>query len=227
MGVELSIIMPCYNEEATLPISIPPLLELLDKEKVSYEVILVNNGSYDSTPTVIDSFTTVRRVDVLNNEGYGKGVIAGVKAAKGECVAYMGADGQITPRDFMSVWEIAKKIERHTIVKGLRIVRTEGFSRSFPSWVFNILFAQVFGQISYDVNGTPKCLHREDFISLNIESKNSFIDPELLIKAKLCNYRVIEVPLTFYPRSNGTSTVKVFSKSIEFIKEMIRWRLRL
>lgn len=227
-NVELSFVMPCYNEEAVLPISIPPLLKLFNGLNLSYEVILVNNGSWDSTPKVIDSFIDegyrVRRVNVPVNQGYGWGIICGAKEARGEYIGYMGADGQIKPDDVIRIWQEMKRVKRGTIVKGQRINRADGISRRLLSWAFNTLFFIFFGTITKDVNGTPKFFFKDDFQILQPTWKDSFIDPELLIKAKALKFDIKEVPITFHRRDGGASTVRVFSKSIEFLKDMIEFR---
>ena len=93
--------MPCYNEEASLSDSIPPLAGILDRQGISCEIVLVNNGSTDGTAAVIDGFIEkglpVERVDVHPNEGYGAGILAGLNAARGRYLGFMCADGQVAP----------------------------------------------------------------------------------------------------------------------------------
>jgi hypothetical protein len=84
----------------------------------------------------------------------------------------------------------------------------------------------VYGVITPDVNGTPKFFHREDLQLLKPTSKDSFIDPELMIKAKALKFSIIEVPATFHQRQCGSSTVKVLPVSFEFLKNMILFRFR-
>ena len=86
---QLSIVIPCYNEEQDLPLSMPPLFAALRRLGLRHEIVLVNNGSKDRTPELIDGFAAtepVRRVDVPVNQGYGLGVITGLRAARGELV---------------------------------------------------------------------------------------------------------------------------------------------
>lgn len=226
--IELSIVIPCFNEEEVLPISIPPLIKSCQESIQRFEIILVNNGSHDSTPEVIDSFITqghpVQRVDVAVNEGFGWGIICGIKVAKGKYIGYLGADGQITPKDVIKTWQAIRDTQRGIIAKGQRINRADGILRKSFSGVFNLLFYFLYGSISKDVNGTPKFFHRNDMQILNPVSKDSFIDPELLIKAKALKYNIIEVPVIFQPREGGTSSVRIFSKSFEFLKDMIQFR---
>ena len=226
--IELSIVIPCYNEEEVLPISIPPLLDLFRELNIRQEVILVNNGSWDSTPQVIDSFISqgypVQRVDVKVNQGYGWGIICGLKEARGRCIGHMCCDGQVQAEDVLRIYRAIQGTERGTVVKARRINRADGWLRRSVSSVYTLLFSLLFGLITPDINGVPKIFHREDLRLLKPTSKDSFIDPELMIKAKALKFSIIEVPVTFHRRQGGASTVRVLSKSFEFLKDMIQFR---
>lgn len=227
-GIELSIVMPCYNEEKVLPLSIPPLLDLCNELNLRYEVILVNNGSWDSTPQVIDSFISqgypIRRVDVAVNQGAGWGIICGLKEAKGKYVAYMCADGQISAEDVIRAYWAIRKTKRGVIAKVWRINRADGCLRRSLSWIFNLLFRILYGRTTQDVNGTPKIFHREDLQVLEPGYKDSFIDSELMIKAKALHFKIIEVPAIFHKRLAGDSTVRVLQESFEFLRNLILFR---
>ena len=226
--VELSIVIPCYNEEEVLPVSIPPLLELLKGLNLQYEVILVNNGSWDSTSKVIDSFIhkgfPVKRVDVPVNQGYGWGIICGLKEARGKYIGYMCCDGQISPADVVHTFQAIQNTRKGTMSKIKRIRRADGWVRDFSSRSFNLLFRIMFGVITPDVNGVPKFFHREDLHALEPFSKDMAIDPELMIKAKTLGFNIAEVPADFYKRQGGSSAVSVLHYGFEFIKIMIKFR---
>ncbi len=227
-GIEMSVVIPCYNEEETLPVSIPPLLDLCRELNLRYEVILVNNGSWDSTPKVIDLFIAqgypVKRVDVPVNQGYGWGIICGLKEAKGKYIGYMCCDGQTSPDDVLRTFRAIQGTQRGVMTKVNRSIRNDGWIRGLSSKAFNLLFRIMFGAITSDINGVPKIFHREDLQLLNPTSKDSFIDPELMIKAKALGFKIVEVPVTSYPRQGGASTVRVLSKSLEFLKNMLLFR---
>jgi len=226
--IELSIVIACYNEEEALPISMPPLLDLCRELNLRYEVILVNNGSWDSTPKVIDSFISqgypVRRVDVPVNQGPGWGVICGLKEARGNYIGFMAADGQIQPEDVLRTYKAIQGTERGVMAKAQRINRLDGWRRRFFSKGYNLLFLLLFGVITPDVNGVPKIFHREDLQVLKPTSKDAFTDAELMIKAKSLGFNIVEVPVTSYQRQGGISAVRVIPVSLGFLKNMIQFR---
>lgn len=226
--IELAIVIPCYNEEQALPFSIPPLLDLCRELKLRYEVILVNNGSRDSTPQVIDSFISqgypVQRVDVPVNKGYGWGIICGLKKARGNYIGYMAADGQVQAGDVLRIYQAVQGTQRGVMAKAQRINRADGWLRRLVSRVFNLLFWILFGAITKDVNGTPKFFHKEDLQVLKPTGAGCFIEAELMIKANILGFNIVEVPVTFQQRRGGISTVRVIPVSLEFLKNMMQFR---
>ena len=225
---ELSIVIPCYNEEAVLKISITPLLELLKESHIEHEIILVNNGSKDKTADIIDSFTTggypVRRVDVPVNIGYGWGIICGLKVVRGKYTGYMSADGQVRPEDVLRIFRVMQNSSIGTVLTAVRINRADGWQRVLVSKFYNLLLHLLFGNIGKDANGTPRFFYKENLDLLKPVSKCSFIDPEILIKAKYLKYKIVQIPVTFYDRQGGSSSVRVISKSLEFLKDMFAFR---
>jgi glycosyltransferase involved in cell wall biosynthesis len=228
-ALELSLVIPCYNEAQTLPRTIPPLVKELVEHGVKCELILVRNGSKDDTGKVIDGFIAaglpVRRVDVEVNEGYGWGVINGMRQARGAFVGYMGCDGQIAPEDVYRTWRAINRAEERTFAKVRRVSRNDGAIRWFVSRAYNLLFLVLFKAITTDVNGVPKFIHREELEKIAPTSKDWFIDAEFVIKARRDLLTFVEVPVDFMVRAGGESNVR-FGTVFEFIKNMLRakWR---
>lgn len=222
-----SIIMPCYNEEETLPLTIPALLSVLDHAKLSYEIILVENGSHDSTSQVIDKFVEkhpVRKVIVKVNQGYGFGILTGLQAAKGEFIGYMCPDGQIRPEDVRGILLTTKEKGRGTVTKIRRVERSDGLKRLLVSKLYNAFFFLLFGMVTSDVNGTPKMFHRDDFKRIDPGSKDWFIDAEIMIRTKHIGLQVEEIPVLFHKREKGKSNVR-FSTALEFVRNLLGYRL--
>ncbi|MBS3158448.1 glycosyltransferase, partial [Candidatus Woesearchaeota archaeon] len=211
--IELSIIIPCYNEEASLPKTISSLINILNKQAFTYELILVNNGSKDKTGSIIDFYKhkgwPIIRVDVKVNQGYGNGIIQGSKYVKGRFLAFMCADAEVPLEDVVKIYDILRKNNRKTIVKVYRYFRDEPIRKIF-SRGYNLLINILFGRISWDINAAPKILYSEDYFSLNPVVKDSFFDAELLIKAKRNGFKIIEYNTKSIKREYGKSSVKLF-----------------
>jgi len=222
-----SMVMPCYNEQETLPRTIPPLLDAFERSGIDFELVLVDNGSVDRTGEIIDGFTDahpVRKAVVEHNQGYGFGILTGLDAARGDFVGYMCPDGQIWPEDAVAIVREMDHAGNGHLVKVRRTLRGDGLLRSIVSRVYNLLFLVLFGSITADANGTPKILHRSDLERVDPRSKDWFIDAEIMIEAHRRGLRVLEIEVPFLPREQGASHVRA-STAWEFLRNMVRHRL--
>ena len=99
MKINVSLIIPCYNEAKNLPFLINRCEKLI--EEFPMEVILVDNGSTDDTKKIIAKHSVIKLVRVENNEGYGNGILKGLRNAKGEILVWTHADLQTDPNDMI------------------------------------------------------------------------------------------------------------------------------
>lgn len=226
-GVELSLVIPLYNEADGLRKMALDLLAAFRQLAVGCELVLVNNGSRDGTGEILTRLAqecnAIRVVHVPLNIGYGWGIICGLRAATGPILGFMCGDGQIMPEDVVLVY---RRIVEHNLdlCKVVRVVRDDGLQRKAMSIVYNVLFRVLFQIRSQDINGTPKLMRRGCYEALSLVSKDWFIDAEAMIKASKCGYRIGEVPVEFRPRENGQSHVKL-TTIFEFFKNMVRYRI--
>lgn len=223
----LSVVIPCFNEEDELPMSMPPLFGELEKLGVTYEVILVNNGSRDRTPEIIDELARtapVRRVDVPTNRGYGLGAITGFRAARGARVCLMWADSQVAPDDVRRALSTALLSEPGALVKVSRITREDGWMRLIVSVVWNGLYRIFFGGSVRDVNACPKIFYREDLARFDLRQEDAFIEAEAMIKAQYLGLRIVEIPVPFHARLRGSSKVRIIGYAVAFVRNLLAYR---
>lgn len=164
--VTKSIIVPCYNEAANLPALISRF-EVLRTQDSDWELVLVNNGSTDDTAAVLvqevasPSRSFIRVVTVpAPNVGYGHGIVTGLRAAKGQWLAWTHADGQTRPGDVLAAFELLTTSQdpQRTLVKGRRVnrpVKDELFTRGMQTVAHVVL-----GENLVDINGQPKAFPR-------------------------------------------------------------------
>ena len=125
-NIELSIIIPCYNESGNIRI-ICEKFNVYHGE-IQFELILVDNGSIDNTSQIIDElmsvYNFVKKVSILKNAGYGNGIISGIAVAEADILAYTHADLQTPPEDVIIGYKKIKE-EKHDIskiiLKGIRL----------------------------------------------------------------------------------------------------------
>lgn len=224
----LSLVIPLFNEEANIRKVVVPILLALETFVGSYELILVDNGSKDGTRREIEAlreeFPKVVLVSLDENQGYGGGILSGLRIARGDYLGYLCGDGQIPALDIVKVYEYCV-FGHYPCAKVYRALRGDGIKRKLISRVYNWLFRLLFRTRSLDVNGTPKIFLRQVFDGLQLEQKDWFIDAEFILKARAKGIDILEVPVTFLPRAGGKSKVDLGALR-EFLKNMWKFRFQ-
>ncbi len=227
--IDLSLVLPCYNEAAGLRATVIELLEALAANGVAAELVLVDNGSGDGTGEVIDELMAdgrpVIKAVVAVNQGYGNGILQGLKSCRGRMVGFMCADGQVEPIDVVRVYDIAARATTPKLVKVRRRFRMDGMRRKVVSTSYNLLTTAMFGNLrSIDINGNPKILPRIHLEAMRLESKGWFLDAEVMIKAKRLGLEVYELNVLARMREEGVSNVRG-ETCWEFIVNLLRYRM--
>lgn len=203
----LSIIVPCHNEEKNLPLIAEQFLTLHAKQP--FELIFVNNASNDGSAVVFQDLQnnpqySFLRVVEEKTPGYGLAIMTGLKAAKGNILAWTHADLQTDPEDVFRAYSKYRKSTGHNIVKGYRRKR-----ESFIDVIFTMsmtIISIVFLKMNLkDINAQPKLFSR-DLYNLMKSPPNDFsLDLYLLYIAKEKGYNILTIPVFFKQRKNGKS----------------------
>lgn len=225
-----SIIVPCYNEEKNIKKLVKVFKEL--KEEINnLEIILVNNGSEDNTKEeikkAIKEYPWIKAVNIKKNQGYGHGILTGLKVSSGEWKGWIHADLQISPKVFLNFIEIIESKNRNNyFFKGLRKKRpiidtvfTIGMS------VFESLYLKT---ILWDINAQPTLLHKNLFEKLIDPPLDFSFDLYTFYKAKKNNYKIVRIPVLQYDREEGNSSwntgmssrLKLIKRTIQFSKNL-------
>jgi glycosyltransferase involved in cell wall biosynthesis len=232
--IDLSIILPCYNEGDNIPVIISSFQEVLPTD-ISTEILLVNNGSTDHSQEVLEAELAslpsphpFKVVHVPNNKGYGYGILSGLKAATGDTLAWTHADMQTSPKDVFEAYSIFKsKNDPMTIIKGKRKNRpfSENFFTAGMQWV--VLFA--LGRNINDINAQPKLFSRTFYSShINEHAPHDFsLDLFLLYQADKYG-RTISFPVFFNKRLHGEAKgggsfktrIKLIKRTLSYIFEL-------
>ena len=217
----ISLVIPLYNEEDGFEKSLQPLISSLDSGRIDYELILVDNGSRDKTGQLIDQQVAknprIKKAAVEINEGYGWGITTGLKLAKGEYVGYTWGDGQIDPKDVLETIDRITN-QGYDLVKACRVRRKDSLLRWAVSKVYNYIFPMLFDLKSQDLNGAPKLFKRKYLDILDIQSKDWFLDAEIMIKSEYLKLKIEEIPVTFGVRQSGKSNVSLIRDIWQFLR---------
>jgi glycosyltransferase involved in cell wall biosynthesis len=225
---DLSLVMPCYNEEESVGITIRRLMTTFAGGGHTLEIVPVDNGSSDRTGDILArlarEYPGVRphRLDV--NRGYGNGILQGIPLARGRWIGFIPADGQIDAEDVVRLYESAAESNGNVVAKARRRFRMDGVQRKIVSVVYNLMIRLLWPRLdSLDVNGTPKILPRRALLEMRLESTGWFLDPEIMLKAHAMGLRVLEFNVFARMRGNGVSHVRA-STCWEFFRNLLIFR---
>lgn len=221
----LSVVLPCYNEER----NIPHILKGFSSLPMKFELILVDNGSMDNTKEVlkneVSKYRFARYITVKKNIGYGFGIMAGLRSAKGEYLSFTHADMQCDPYDIYRGWNVLISSENpeKLLVKGNRRGRKNFFTSCFHT-VATVLFLKRFD----DVNSQPKIFHRSLLNTFKNPPDGYPLDLYIQYKAIKSGFKVISFPVKFKKRLYGRSSWNfgVISK-IKTISEWLSYLIKL
>jgi glycosyltransferase involved in cell wall biosynthesis len=226
--MKFSLIIPCYNEAENLPLLLERCKTLAAESEV--EVILVDNGSTDNTPQVLlnllPSYPCCRTVRVEKNQGYGFGIISGLRAAKGEILGWTHADMQTDPQDALKGLELFDRYGTDFFVKGRRC------GRPFSDVIFTIgmsLFETLLlAKPMWDINAQPTMFPRKLFESWNSPPDDFSLDLYAYYQAQSQGIKVYRFPVNFSERAHGVSHWNVnWAAKWKFIRRTINFSLQL
>lgn len=207
---DLTIVLPAYNEEESLPDALAQCGEFIEQmPELDVEVVIVDDGSADGTAALLKEAALVRPwLRVIShpvNRGYGAAIKTGFAAANGRFVFYTDSDNQF---DILELREILPLIEGADLVAGFRVYRFDPLPRLVVSWAYNRLVRVLFRVPVRDVDCSFKLMRRERLDRLVLMSDDFFIDTEIVARARKWNWRIKEVGVRHYPRRKGKTTVK-------------------
>ncbi len=228
-GEMFSIVVPAHNESENLAILLPRLATALGDVHGAFEILLVDNASTDDTTSLIAELrNTIPQLKLISEPtlGYGRAVLTGLAATHGSYIGIIRADNQEKPEDLRDMCN-EMQTKGLDFFKAIRAHRqSDGMRRIIVSFVYNTLFKILFGLRSRDLNATPKVFTRAFYEAAHLESKDWFIDAEMVLKAERMGFRVGEREIEYLPRLKGKSSVRV-RHVFEFLGNMLQWRVRL
>ena len=202
--MDISIVIPVYNEVEALPELHRMLKDVLDRLEKSAEIIFIDDGSKDGSGTALDelahSDTRVQVLHLRRNYGQTAAIMAGFQHCTGDVIIPMDGDGQNDPADIPRLLD--KLSEGYDVVSGWRTDRNDRLSRRMPSAAANRLISSLLGVPLHDYGCTLKAYRREVIEDVRLYGEMHRFIP---IYAAWEGARVTELPVTHHPRLHGKS----------------------
>jgi len=195
--MKLSVIIPVYNEVETIDAIVARVLEV----PIEHEIVLVNDGSRDGSPEVIDRLSAplVKVAHHAVNQGKGAAVQTGLKIASGDVVVIQDADLEYDPQDFTRL--IRPILDgKADIVYGVRQLDTQKWVMRWGNRFVTLVTNLLYGQRLQDMETCYKMMCRETALSLELECRGFDLEAEITAKLLRLGYRIHEIPIHYTAR---------------------------
>ena len=222
----LSLVIPCYNEEASLRELIKTIREAVDPLKITYEVVITDDCSKDTSWSILKELAAddprIRVQRFAFNCGESAASWAGLRAARGQYLVTLDADLQNDPRDLPKFLEALKKFD---CVCGTRVEsrgKGDNFVRIASSRIANWVRNQLSGEQISDAGCTYRAFKRECIANLKFFKGMHRFLPTLF---KIEGFNVTEIPVTNNPRFAGQSNYGVWNRLFASFYDLlaVRW----
>ncbi len=221
--VEISVVVPVYNEEANLPILISKLVGVFNRLGSVYEMILVDDGSSDGSRKILKEMASripsLRVVPLKQNRGLSTALLAGMREARGKIIVTLDSDLQNDPEDIPRLLDY---LDRYDMATGWRQKREDPWLKRIASRVGNSVRNRLSGERINDSACTLRVFKRECLQDIPIfNGMHRFMST--LVKMR--GYRIVEVPVTHHPRKYGESKYNIRNRMWRSFVDLlaVRW----
>ena len=226
---ELSAFVPAHDEAANLAGAVGDLLPVLARVAGRYELVIVDDGSRDGTGAIADRLAAdrpgiVRVVRHRDHRGYGQALRSGLAAARFDWIFFTDADRQFDPREIVRL--IATVGDAGAAI-GYRARRADPLHRRLYARGWTALVRRTVGVDVRDVNCAFKLIRRGALAGAALEATGATVSAEILGTIVRRGHRLVEVPVSHYPRTAGTPSGGQLRVIARAFRELVALRRRL
>lgn len=217
--IEISVVVPVYNEEENLPILIPKLVKVLNSLGYKYEIIFVDDGSLDRSRIILkkmkSQFPMLRIIGLKENRGLSTALLAGIKEARGSIIVSIDSDLQNDPED---IPKLVEYLDQYDMATGWRIKRNDPWLKRISSKVANCIRNLITKEEVKDSACTLRAFRKNCFTDIPIFNGMHRFLPSLF---KMKGLKVIEVPVGHQPRRFGKSKYNIRNRAFNSFFDLI------
>jgi len=226
--MDCTTVLLIYNEEQNIRPLTENIIDVYQKNKISGEILLVDDGSNDNSPKVCDTLASknkyVKTIHHSTNKGRSYAIQTGFKHANGDVIILMDCDRQYNPYEIPL---FLKKInDGYDVISGLRTHRADIFTRKLISRVYNHLIIQRSLNLDIkDQNSGFKAFKKKAAQGMNFNPDGyAGLHRFILPLAKINGYSITEIPISHYPRPAGKSYIKSYTVPIITFLDYVKFR---
>jgi len=215
MRSHIAICIPAFNEENTIAEAVNDAESALKQITDKYQIIVINDGSIDSTSIILQELSRNNsKLLVINHEknlGIAASLLDGYSAAESDYIFFNSADKQAPMSYILQMYPL---MDRYDMVVGCFTNRSDHWLRLFYSRLYHSLIRILFGVKFHNVNAL-KLFKKQVYDSYeNKLRSNLCIDVEMIIRAQINGYKVLEIPFEHYSRKAGKTKVVSIANTI-------------
>ena len=225
MSVQLSVVLPIFNEEENLVILLEEITAAVTPLGMEWEIVAVDDGSTDGSLKTLMSEKgkrpLLRVVALAENCGQSAAIDAGIRAARGQHIVLLDADLQNDPADIPKLIDLAGESGADMVI-GIRVERRDSRWKRAQSRIGNGVRNLITGDAVTDTGCSLKLFRREVFSRLPLfQGMHRFL-PTLV---RMQGYKVIEVPVNHRPRRFGVSKYTAWNRALRGLVDCfaVRW----
>jgi len=231
--MRLSIIIPAHNEADRLPAVLRDYAQLFTSRLGhDFEILVVANYCTDDTATqareIAREYPQIRVIDEPDRVGKGGAIILGAKAATGDWIGFVDADGATPPAEFARLYEVSKRADgviASRWLPGANVTASQKWLRQLSSRLFNFATRLLLGLKYKDTQCGAKIFKAEAWRKIlpNIGITRFAFDVDILFQLKRQKYRILEEPTEW--KDVAGSKVNILGSSLEMFLAILRMRL--
>jgi glycosyltransferase involved in cell wall biosynthesis len=224
--LRVSLLVPVYNDQATVRQVVMQARNMLRRYADEYEVIVIDDGSPDNSGKIASDLANelhgeVRTLRHDRNRGYGAALKHGIEVARYDWICTVDGDNEY---DVLDVEKMLDLRDHYLLIISFRYKKLYSTSRIFISFVYNLVLRWIFRTRFRDVSTGVRAFHRSILKDIEITSDSPFFGAELAIKAMLRGYPVGEVGIQTFPRTFGSGASVSMHNIMLTVDDMLRVR---
>jgi len=221
--IDISVVVPVFNEEENLPILIPRLADVLNHLGDAYEMIFVDDGSSDGSRRILremaSKYPSLRIIGLKKNRGLSTALLAGMREVRGGTIVTLDSDLQSDPEDIPM---LLSYLDRYDMATGWRQKRDDPWLKRISSKIANAVRNRLSGEQIHDSACTLRVFKRECIKDIPVfNGMHRFLSTLV----KMQGYRIIEVPVLHHQRKFGKSKYNIRNRALRSFIDLlgVRW----
>ena len=230
--LEVSVVAAAHNEQDNLPTLVDEIVAALDPLDMEYEIVVVDDGSTDDTPNVLDRLLknqprlrAIRMLDTPPGKGHGQSAAfyAGFRAARGNLIVPIDGDLQNDPADIPAMIARLHECDADLVQGDRSAARKDTLVRRVTSRVGRLFRRWLLGDTIRDTGCSLRVMKREIALALPLEFRG--IHRFIPVTARQLGYTVIETPVGHRPRTAGRTNYGIWNRAIPGLIDCfaVRW----